>query len=109
MLLNIISESDYNSRILNADGIFLVNLFSNQCPPCRALAPTIASLAEKYIGKITVYRVNVDEVPSVAQRYGIRGIPTVLIINSGKEVKRLVGLQPESIYSYHLDELVKNN
>jgi len=109
LLLNIISESDYNSRILKVDGVCLVNFFSERCPHCLALAPTIALLGEKYAGRVTVAKVNVDKVPSVAQRYGVRGVPVVLIISNGKEVKRLVGSRPETAYSYHLNKLVKEN
>jgi len=83
-----------------------VGLFSNRCPPCRVLAPTISSLVDRYAGKVTVCKVDVDRAPAVAQRYGVRAIPTVLIINNGKEIKRLVGLQPEGEYVALLDELV---
>jgi len=107
LLVHIESESDFKRRVLEGNGIYLVDLFSDRCPPCRALAPIIVSLAKKYSGEVAVCKVDVDRVPSVARRYGIRGIPTVLIISSGKEVKRLVGLQPETAYSYHLDELVR--
>jgi len=83
-----------------------VDLFSNRCSPCRVLAPTISSLADKYAGRVAVCKVDVDRVPAVAQRYGIRAIPTVLIISNGKEVKRLVGLQSETDYIILLDKLV---
>ena len=70
------------------------------------LAPTISSLADKYTGKVTVCKVNVDRTPAIAQQYGVMAIPTVLIIKDGKEVKRLVGLRPESEYANHLEELI---
>ena len=57
------SESDFKTRVLDTGGICLVDLFSNRCPPCRALAPTIFSLADKYTGKVIVCKVNVDQVP----------------------------------------------
>ena len=95
--------------MLDANGICLVDLFSDRCPPCRILAPTISSLADKYVGKVTVCKVDVDRVVPVAQRYGITVIPTVLIIKNGKEVERLVGLQPETRYVAILDKLVGKN
>jgi thioredoxin 1 len=70
------------------------------------LAPTISSLAEKYSGKVIVCKVNLDRAPAIAREHGIMAIPTVLIIKDGKEIKRIVGLQPESEYAKQLDELM---
>jgi thioredoxin 1 len=105
-IVHINSEHDFEAQVLNASGIFLVDLFSNRCPPCRVLAPTISSLADRYAGKVTVCKVDLDRAPVVAQRYGVSAIPTVLIINNGKEIKRLVGLQSKTEYIALLDKLI---
>ena len=105
--IRIDSESDFKARVLEAKGICLVDLFSNSCPPCRLLAPTIVSLAKRYAGRVAVCKVNIDLVPAVAEQYGINAIPTVLIIKQGKEVERLVGLRPESDYAAALDKLLE--
>jgi len=105
-IVHINSAADFKPHVLDKHGICLVDLFSNRCPPCTILAPTISSLAERYAGRVTVCKVNVDRVPAVAQRYGVRAIPTVLIIKNGKEVKRFVGLRPETEYVALLDKLV---
>lgn len=105
-IIHINSEADFKTRVLDVNGVCLVDLFSNRCPPCRVLAPTISLLADKYAGKIAVCKVDVDRVTAVAQRYGVRAIPTVLIIKNGKEVERLVGLQSETDYIILLDKLV---
>ena len=104
-IIHINSKADFKTRVLDAPGVCLVDLFSNRCPPCRVLAPTISLLADKYAGKIAVCKVDVDRVTAVAQRYGVRAIPTVLIIKNGKEVKRLVGLRTEAEYVALLDKL----
>lgn len=104
-IVHIDNKADFKTHVLDKRGIFLVDLFSNRCPPCRILAPTISSLADKYAGKVTVCKVNLDRAPEVAQRYGVSSIPTVLIINNGKEIKRLIGLQPEAEYVAILDKL----
>jgi len=104
--LHLESEADFKALVLDASGICLVDLFSNRCPPCRILAPTIASLAKRYAGRVAVCKVDVDLVPNVARRYRIRAIPTVLIIKDGKEVKRLVGLRHESEYAALLEKLL---
>jgi thioredoxin 1 len=105
-IIHVDNKSDFEAKVLQASGICLVDLYSDRCPPCRMLAPTIASLAEKYSGKVTVCKVNLDRAPVIARDYGVMAIPTVLIITDGKEVKRLVGLRPESAYANELDELV---
>jgi len=104
--VHIRSKADFDARVLQGGGICLVDLFSNRCPPCRALAPTISSLAEKYAGKVTVCKVNVDELAAVAARYRITAIPTVLVIKNGKVAQRLVGLRPEREYAGVLDKLL---
>jgi len=105
-ILHIDNKSDFEAKVLNASGICLVDLFSDRCPPCRMLAPTISSLADKYNGKVIVYKVNLDRAPAIAREYGVMAIPTILIIKDGKEVKRLVGLRPESEYANQLDKLI---
>jgi thioredoxin 1 len=105
-VIHINSESDYKSRVLDAGGICLVELFSDRCPPCRILSPTISSLADKYVGRAIVCKVNVDRVTAVAKRYGVNAIPTVIFIKDGKELGRLVGLQSENKYVTVLDKLV---
>jgi len=92
------SESAFKAKVLDTNGICLVDMFSDRCSPCRVLAPTISSLADRYAGKVTVCKVDVDRAPTIAQRYSVSAIPTVLIINNGKEIKRLVGLRPETEY-----------
>ncbi len=105
-IVHIESKADFKTHVLDTRGICLVDLFSNRCPPCRVLAPTISSLADKYAGRVTVCKVDVDLVPTVAEQYGVTAIPTVLIIKNGKEIKHLVGLQPETKYVALLDKLV---
>jgi thioredoxin 1 len=105
-IVHINHEADFKARVLDVNGICLVDLFSNRCPPCRVLAPTISSLADKYAGKVTVCKVNLDRAPVVAEQYGVRAIPTVLIIKNGKELSRLIGVRAKEEYVTLLDELV---
>jgi len=105
-IIHIDNKSDFEVKVLQASGVFLVDLFSDRCPPCRMLAPTIASLAEKYSNKVTVCKVNIDRAPVIARDYGVMAIPTVLIFQDGKVQKRLVGLQPEGVYANELEKLI---
>lgn len=105
LLVHIGREAAFEARVLEATGICLVDLFSDRCPPCHALAPIVSSLARKYAGKVTVCKVDLEQVPSLIGRYRVKAIPTVLIIKEGIVLKHLVGLRRESEYSALLDKL----
>lgn len=81
----------------------LVDFWAPWCGPCRRLAPTIDSLAAKYSGKVKVGKLNTDNAQDIASNFNISGIPCVIIFKGGKEIARLVGLQPESAFSSELD------
>ncbi|MBN1509479.1 MAG: thioredoxin [Sedimentisphaerales bacterium] len=99
------SVEDFNSQVLGADKPVLVDFYSDSCPPCRRLAPTIEQLAKQYEGQALISKVNVDKLPQVADRYGIQGIPAVLFFKNGQEVQRLVGLRSQQAYADVLDKL----
>ena len=103
-------KADFDARILKADVPCLVDFYSDYCPPCRVLGPTIEKLAERYEGRAFICKVNVDggRNADVARRYGIRGIPAVLFFDGGKEVERYVGLREEGAYVDVLDGLLPN-
>lgn len=79
-----------------AEGVVLVDFWATWCAPCRALAPTISAIADESNGKYRVGKVDVDENPVTAMKYGIRSIPTIIIFVNGKEAERFVGLQSKS-------------
>ena len=72
----------------------LVDFWAEWCPPCRMLAPTFEKLADNYGQEISFAKVNVDELPEVASQYGIRSIPTLLLLRDGEVVEELVGARP---------------
>lgn len=77
-------------------GVVLVDFWADWCGPCHALAPTIESLAGDFAGRATVAKLNVDEHPAIATRFGIRGIPTVLLFKDGQLAETIVGVVPKS-------------
>jgi thioredoxin 1 len=100
------NAADFESRVLGARQPVLVDFYSDSCPPCRQLAPTLETLAEEYEGRAMICKVNVEHVPDLAQRYGIQGIPAVVFFSEGAEVERLVRLRPRKAYTDILDRLI---
>ncbi len=85
-----VSDSSFEKEVLGAGKPVLVDFWAEWCAPCRMLAPTVAAVAEHYGDTATVVKLNVDDNPSTAQRYGIKGIPTLILFRDGKEVERVV-------------------
>src|ERR687891_1767224 len=90
-LVTEVSDNSFETDVLNSDKPVLVDFWAEWCAPCRMLAPTIAAVAEHYGETVSVVKLNVDDNPSTAQRYGIKGIPTLILFRDGKEVERVVG------------------
>ena len=86
-----VTDANFESDVLGADKPVLVDFWAEWCGPCRMIAPTVEAVAEEYKGKAGVYKMNVDENMNVPQRYGVRGIPTLIIFKGGEEQERIVG------------------
>ena len=104
--VNDTTDSTFETDVLKSDRPVLVDFWAAWCAPCRMLAPTVESVAEKYAGNARVVKLNVDDNPSVSQRYGIKGIPTLILFKNGKEEERIVGATSEAAISRILDKHV---
>jgi thioredoxin 1 len=103
-----VSDSSFEKDVLQADAPVLVDFWAEWCAPCRALTPTVEAVAEKYAGSARVFKVNVDENPSISQRYGIKGIPTLILFKGGKEEERVVGATSKEAISRMIDKHVSS-
>ena len=90
-----ITNENFEEEVLKSEIPVLVDFWAAWCGPCRMLAPAVAQIAEESDGKIKVGKVNVDEQPELAQRFGIMSIPTVLVFKDGKKVNQSIGLVPK--------------
>lgn len=86
-----VSDASFEKDVLQAKQLVLVDFWAAWCAPCRMIAPTVEAVAEQYRESVVVVKLNVDENPLVAQRYGIKGIPTLILFRNGQEVQRIVG------------------
>jgi thioredoxin 1 len=105
-LVNDITDSSFDSEVLNSDKPVLVDFWAVWCAPCIALTPTIEALAEKYDGAARVVKINVDENPAVTNRYGIRGMPTLILFKNGQEADRVLGAVSRDALSRMIDKHV---
>lgn len=97
------SDTTFEKDVLSAQLPVLVDFWAPWCGPCRMVGPTIDRIAEKMTGKAHVYKLNVDENPEVAGKFGITGIPTVMVFNGGQVARQFVGVQPEQVYMSALE------
>jgi thioredoxin 1 len=86
------TDNNFKTEALDKKGVSVVDFWAEWCGPCRAITPIIEDLAKEYDGKVTVGKLNVDDNPEVAMKYGIRSIPTILVLKDGEVVDKTVGV-----------------
>jgi thioredoxin 1 len=95
-LVNHVTDANFDQEVLKSDQAVLIDFWAPWCAPCRAIAPLIDELAGEYAGRLKVVKINVDDNPETPARYGVRGIPNLLIIRSGQVKEQIVGAVPKS-------------
>ena len=103
-----ITDATFSSEIESSATPVLLDLWADWCGPCHVLAPTVDQLATEMAGLVKVGKLNIDENPGTANRFGVRSIPTLLVLKGGKEVDRLVGVQPKQEIRRRLENVLKN-
>lgn len=99
-----VSEEDFERTVLDATSPVLADFYADWCAPCKVMAPVLDDIARDRVGRLLVVKVDTDRAPELSQRYQIRGIPTLIGFQSGSEVDRIVGFDPDAIRKL-VDEL----
>src|SRR3989304_9147842 len=91
-----VTDATFEAEVLKADKPTLIDFWASWCAPCKAIAPIVDELATEYEGKVKITKMNVDENPSTPSKYGVRGIPTLLLFKGGQVVEQKVGGVPKA-------------
>lgn len=90
-----VTEADFQAEVLNAELPVLVDFTATWCQPCKMIAPIVADLAQEWDGKVKVVKLDADQNPNVMMKYGVMGIPTLMLFKRGEIKERMTGYQPK--------------
>lgn len=101
-----VSDDAFQKDVLEADGLVLVDYWAEWCGPCKSIGPALDQISEDMAGKLTVAKMNIDENPQTPSKYGVRGIPTLMLFKDGQVVSTKVGAAPKSALEDWLNQHV---
>ena len=101
-----VSDATFDQEVLRSEQPVLVDFWAVWCGPCKAIAPIVDSVAAQYAGKLKVAKVNVDQNSATPSRYGIRGIPALLLFKGGKVTDQVVGFVPQDVIEQKIKRLL---
>jgi thioredoxin 1 len=95
MTVGKVSDADFESEVLKATGAVVVDFWAEWCGPCRQIAPALEEISGSLNGKVKIVKLNVDETPQTASKYGVMSIPTLMLFKNGEMASRQVGAAPK--------------
>lgn len=102
-----VSDAEFQEKVLNSTTPVIVDFWAPWCGPCRMVAPILDELAKEYGEKLVIAKVNTDENPQWAMKFGVQGIPTMLFVKDGQLVDRMVGAAPKPFIQQRVDTLLE--
>ena len=101
-----VTDNTWEDEVLNSDLPILVDFWAEWCGPCKMIAPAVHDLAEEYTGKLNVAKVDIDNSPEIATKYGIRSIPALIFFRDGKPVAQVIGALPKGALKKKIDSVL---
>ncbi len=96
MATKAITDDSFGSDVIGADGPVLVDFWAEWCGPCKMIGPALEEISDELAGKVTITKLNIDDNPNAPAKYGVRGIPTMILFHKGEIVETKVGAAPKS-------------
>ena len=106
MAIKTVTDASFAEDVLQSGEPVLVDFWATWCGPCRQIAPSLEEIAGEYEGKLTIAKIDIDENPETPGRYGVRGVPTLLIFKGGEPVATSVGAKPKSALVDWVEETI---
>ncbi len=107
MAAKTVTDASFSADVLESSDTVLIDFWAEWCGPCKQIAPALDEIAKEYEGKLTVAKVNIDENPETPGRYGVRGIPTLMIFSGGEHIATRVGAAPKSQLAQWVAQVLK--
>lgn len=105
-LLNL-KSAEFEKEVLKSQTPAVVDFYADWCGPCRMVSPIIEQLSQEYQGKVKFAKVNTDENPDIAMKYGIMSIPTIIVFKNGQVLSTVIGAGPAAMYKQKIDAALK--
>lgn len=102
-----VTDAEFEAKVLQSELPVVVDFWAPWCGPCKMVAPVLEKLASEFEGKLVIAKVNTDQHPQWAMRYGVQGIPTMLFVNGGEVIRNQVGALPEPFLRTMVEEFLK--
>lgn len=100
----VFTDDNFQSEVIDSEGVVLVDFYATWCGPCKMTAPIIAELAEEYEGKCKIGKLDVDDNQETASKFKVQSIPTIIIFKDGEEVDRMVGFQNKESLKQNIED-----
>ena len=101
-----VTDTSFDSDVLKAEGAILIDFWAEWCGPCKQIAPALEELSQEFGGRVTIAKVNIDDNPQTPGKYGVRGIPTLMIFKNGQVAATKVGALPKSKLKEWIESVV---
>ena len=98
-----VTDADFEEKVLKSDTPVLVDFWAEWCAPCRMIAPVLDELSQEMGDQLKIVKINIDENPNTPMQYGVRGIPTLLLVKNGEVISQQVGAAPKSTLKAWID------